>query len=221
MPNRSICPALLVVFLAMPLPAANPVQLFNGKDLSGWTATLWDRKTRVPDTTTPASDVWMVKDGLLICLGKPAGYLRTMEEYGDYRLEVDWRWPAGATGGNNGVLVHVTGQGAPGQWPKSVEVQLAQGDAGDFWVMGTTMNVAKAENRRDGRRLLNFTDDSEKPAGEWNEMVIEARGAEIKVWVNGKLVNHGVECSETRGAIALQSEGAVVEFRRVVLTPIK
>lgn len=221
MPAHSVPTILLLCLLHLPLQAAGPVQLFNGKDLSGWTASLWDRKTRVPDTTTPASDVWAVKDGLLVCLGKPSGYLRTVDEYGDYRLEVEWRWPAGTTGGNNGVLVHVTGQGAPGQWPKSVEVQLAQGDAGDFWVMGTTMNVAKTENRREGRRLLNFTDNSEKPAGEWNKMVIEARGSGIKVWVNGELVNHGVECSESRGAIALQSEGAVVEFRRIVLTPVK
>lgn len=220
MPPYSLPATLLLCSLALPLQAAGPVQLFNGKDLSGWTASLWDRKTRVPDVTTPASEVWTVKDGILTCLGKPAGYLRTVDEYGDYRLEVEWRWQAGTTGGNNGVLVHVTGQGAPGQWPKSVEVQLAQGDAGDFWVMGTTMNVAKPENRRDGRRLLNFTDNSEKPAGEWNKMIVEARGGDLKVWVNGDLVNHGIECSESRGAIALQSEGAVVEFRRIVLTPV-
>jgi len=207
--------------LSLPLPAAGPIHLFNGKDLSGWTASLWDRKTRVPDTSTPASGVWTVQNGVLVCSGKPSGYLRTAEEFGDYRLEIEWRWPAGSTGGNNGVLVHVTGPNPGGQWPKSVEVQLAQGDAGDFWVIGTAMNVAREGNLRDGRRLLNFTDNSEKPSGEWNRMVIEARRAEIKVWVNGDLVNHGVQCSETRGAIALQSEGTPVEFRRLVLTPLK
>ena len=35
---------------------------------------------------------------------------------------------------------------------------------------------------------------------------------------NGELVNHVTECSETRGAIALQSEGAEINFRNIFLT---
>ena len=46
----------------------------------------------------------------------------------------------------------------------------------------------------DARRILNLTDGSEKPVGQWNTMVIEARGRSITVWVNGALVNNGVNC---------------------------
>ena len=42
----------------------------------------------------------------------------------------------------------------------------------------------------------------------------------IKVWVNGDLVNHGTKCSATKGQIALQAEGSEVEFRKLDLTPI-
>ena len=36
---------------------------------------------------------------------------------------------------------------------------------------------------------MNLTDNSEKPFGEWNKMEIWCKGNEIKVWVNGDLVN--------------------------------
>ncbi len=70
------------------------------------------------------------------------------------------------------------------------------------------------------RRILNLTDDSEKPVGEWNTMVIEAVGRAIRVWVNGDLVNDGSDATADRGQIALQSEGSEVEFRKLSLTPI-
>jgi len=51
-------------------------------------------------------------------------------------------------------------------------------------------------------------------------MRIECLDRKIKVWVNGDLVNEGYDCTANRGQIALQAEGAEVEFRKVLLTPI-
>lgn len=211
---------ILIAAAAAAAHAAGTVDLFNGKDLTGWTHYLWDGKAKQEDKQTPMSAVWSVQDGVLVCQGRPTGYIRTVKEYENYRLSLEWRWPEGAKGGNNGVLVHTSTPNALGQWPKSIEVQLAQGNAGDFWVIGTTLEVPEIEKRRNGRRHLNLTDNSEKPPGEWNRMEIEARGDEIKVWVNGDLVNHATKCSERRGAIALQSEGALIYFRNIRLTPL-
>lgn len=81
------------------------VMLFNGKDLTGWTYHL-DK----PDVKM--EEVWSVKDGVLVCKGKPVGYLLTKKnDFENYVLELEWRWPE--RGGNNGVLVHVT---KPGAW---------------------------------------------------------------------------------------------------------
>jgi len=198
-----------------------PIALFNGKDLSGWTHYLWDGAARKQDATTPVSAVWSVENGTLFCKGQPTGYIRTEEEFENYKLSLEWQWPDGAKGGNNGVLVHTTTPNALGQWPKSIEVQLAFGDAGDFWVIGTTLEVPDAEKRREGRRHVNLTDGSEKPAGQWNRMEIVARGDEIVVHVNGDLVNRATRCSVTRGAVALQSEGAPIYFRNIYLTPLE
>ena len=70
------------------------------------------------------------------------------------------------------------------------------------------------------RRIRNLTDGSEKPVGEWNTMIVECLDDSIKVWVNGDLVNHGSDCTATKGQIALQAEGSEVEFRKIELTPI-
>jgi hypothetical protein len=190
------------------------IALFNGRDLTGWTHVL-------DDPNVPMEDVWSVQDEVLICKGRPIGYLRTVsDDYENYVLTLEWRWPPGTPGGNNGVLVHTSEPGALGIWPKSIEVQLAAGDAGDFWIIGTELTVENVEERRKGRRHLNLTDDSEKPLGEWNHMEITCRGDEILVKVNGDLVNHATDCSVTRGAICLQSEGAPIEYRNIILTPL-
>lgn len=204
---------VVLLMLADGAAAADPIKLFNGKDLSGWTAVLAEKGADPKQT-------WSVADGLLKCTGKPVGYIRTDKEYGDYVLTLQWRWPEGSKRGNNGVLVHTTEPGALGVWPRSIEVQLAQDNAGDFWVIGTELKVPNPEGRVKGRRHLNLTDGSEKPAGEWNTFEITCKGDTILVKVNGDLVNEATDCNVTKGAISLQSEGAPIEFREIVLTPL-
>ena len=200
----------VILLTATALAAADkPVALFNGRDLTGWTYHLDKPDVRM-------EDVWSVKDGVLVCKGEPAGYLLTKkDDYENYVLTLEWRWPR--EGGNNGVLVHVTKPGALGVWPKCLEVQLANGDAGDFWVIGTTIDVENADKRRQDRRHLNLSDGDEKPLGKWNKMEITCRGDEVLVKVNGKLVNHATNLSQSKGAIALQSEGTPIEFRKIKL----
>jgi hypothetical protein len=96
-------------------------------------------------------------------------------------------------------------------------VQLASGDAGDFWVIGTTIDVENADKRRQDRRHINLSDGDERPLGQWNKMQITCRGDEVLVKVNGKLVNHATKMSQTKGAIALQSEGTPIEYRNITL----
>jgi hypothetical protein len=118
-------------------------------------------------------------------------------------------------------------------FPKSIEVQMAHKSAGDFWCIHENIEVPDMEKRRprkegqkfggeqkDARQILNLTDGSEKPVGEWNTMIIEARGDEIIVHVNGDLVNHGKNATATQGKIAIQAEGSEVEFRKIELTPL-
>ncbi len=201
-----------------------PVSLFNGADLSGWHMDV-PAMDQHPDTTRP----FLVRDSMLVSLGTPGGHLITDSLFSNYRLEVEYRF-AGVPG-NCGVLVHASAPRALyGMFPRSLEVQMMHENAGDFWCIAEDITVPDMEARRgpreswgvDGdknRRIVNLTDGSEMPVGEWNRMVVECVADTISVWVNDQLVNHGYDCTATRGQIALQAEGSEVEFRKVVLTP--
>lgn len=51
--------------------------------------------------------------------------------------------------------------------------------------------------------------------GEWNHYYIRAINGEVRLWVNGEEVNGGNQCSPSTGYIALEAEGAPVEFRNL------
>lgn len=199
--------------------------LFNGRDLTGWHVDVPEM-----DTNTLAKTPFIIRNGLLVSLGKPNGHLITDAVYENYRLQLEYRFAQ--TPGNCGVLVHTsTPRALYKMFPQSIEVQMMHDNAGDFWCIVEDISVADMETRRgpkaewgitEGkqRRIINLTDNSEKPPGEWNIMVIECLSHFIKVWVNGDLVNDGFNCTASKGHIALQAEGSEVEFRKVELTPI-
>lgn len=219
-------PILLALLGTAALASAAPVALFNGKDLTGWAAD-------VPkaDKEPGIAPSFIVRDGMLVSLGKPEGHLVSDATFSDYKLVVEYRFPR--QGGNCGVLVHASKPRALyGMFPQSIEVQMFHENAGDFWCIGENIEVPDMEKRRprktpdqpfgggpnDARNIKNLTDGSEKPLGEWNTMTIECKGAEIIVHVNGVLVNHGTNCTAKSGKIALQAEGTEVEFRKVELS---
>ena len=186
--------------------------LWNGRDFTGW-------KRFLPDASKNVDDTWSVENALLCCTGKPAGYMRTETLYADYHLHVEWRWPAKP--GNNGVLVHMSGEDKV--WPRSLECQLAAGNAGDFWVIGGVelAEHAKGGDRVRGRRTVKLKDSSEKPPGEWNRYDIICKDDWIVVLVNGVLQNVATKCSDKSGKICLQSEGAPIEYRNIWVEPLE
>ena len=191
-------------------PTGPPRALFNGRDLTGWTHHL-------TDPGADPADTWSVADGVLSCRGRPIGYLRTEETFTNFVLTLEWRTPPGAPPGNSGVLLRVVGEDKV--WPKSIEAQLHSGHAGDIWNIDRfPMQVDPA--RTQGRRTVKLEPSSEAPLGEWNRYRIELYAGELRLEVNGVLQNTASFCEEVPGWIALQSEGAAIEFRNIVLTPL-
>jgi hypothetical protein len=180
------------------------------------------------DKNTNVQPSFIVRSNCLVSLGNPKGHLITDKEFRNYRLDVEYRFPGQP--GNCGVLVHASKPRAlHGMFPQSIEVQMMSGNAGDFWVIQEDIEVPDMEKRRGpkarwggtekhDRRIPNLTDSSEKPVGQWNHLRIECQDRAIKVWVNGDIVNEGSNATADHGKIALQAEGAEVEFRRVDLT---
>jgi hypothetical protein len=217
--------ALLVSVIFVSLVSAQE-SLFDGKSLTGW-------YIDVPDLQKDSSlrKPFIVRDGLLVSLGTPGGHLISEKSYENYILEFEYRF-AGKPG-NCGVLVHAsTPRSLYEMFPKSIEVQMMHSNAGDFWCIQEDIQVENMEKRRgpkekwgvsEGkeRRILNLTDNSEKPLGEWNRMKVKCEGDRVTVWVNGDLVNDGFGATAQKGQIALQAEGAEVEFRALLLTPLR
>ncbi len=201
----------LLLFSAI-LQGAEKQSLFNGKDFEGWTFDMIDPAVK-PET------VWSVDEGILICKGRPPGVMRTVKDYSNYELTIEWRWAPGGKPGNSGVLIHASKPREMFVWPKSVEVQLGHGNAGDFWMIGETLTVANAQPQ--GRRWWKKGEGNENPPGEWNTARIRCEGEKVTVWINGQLMNEGAGLSATKGAICLQSEDGEVHFRKVEVAPIE
>lgn len=189
------------------------VSLFNGKDISGWEAFVPDLAKDNKDQ----SSVWSVKDGILICAGNPVGYIHTKADHTNYVLKLEWRFnPVTKKAGNSGVLLRV--QSPDKVWPKSIEAQLQSGSAGDFWCIDE-FPMKTDDARRNGRNTKHLH-AAEHPVGEWNDYEIIVDHGDVKLLVNGELLNHATDCQEIPGKIALQSEGSEIHFRNIRLAPI-
>ena len=143
----------------------------------------WHADVPAMDKDTTLATPFIIRDSLLVSLGTPGGHLITDSIFRNYRIEVQYRF-AGVPG-NCGVLVHAsTPRALYEMFPKSIEVQMMHENAGDFWCIVEDISVPDMETRRgpknewgitEGkqRRILNLTDGSEKPVGEWNTLVAE------------------------------------------------
>jgi len=223
--RRALPVAALLLALAAPFSrAAGPVQLWNGKDLSGWTFFLVDPRAKM-------EDVWSVRDGMIVCKGEPMGLLLTKEKFTSYRLVVEWRWAPGTVvtpqkTPNSGVIMRISGEMR--QIPRAIEAQLRSGDAGDlygFWGLKVAGDPARAKSKLGDPVLGDMTGvakaaGGENPVGEWNRYEIVLEGRKLDVSVNGKKVNAATVSDVLAGPIGLQSEGGEIHFRKVELQPL-
>jgi hypothetical protein len=179
---------------ARPAVAGEVESLSPKKDISEY----W-----IPEVAPP--DTWSVKDGVIMCKGQPHGYIRTKKEYTNYIFKVEWRYkPEGAPPNpNSGVLLNVVPPHKT--WPKCVEVQLMNPEAGSIFPLegGVVNNAVK---KLQGKA---------KPMGEWNSYVITVKDGRLTLVFNGEKVNEGTDLEPRRGSIALQSEGWEIHFRNI------
>lgn len=213
---------VLLMPLALSLPAADGegfVPLFDGRDLTGWT------------NINCAPETWTVKEGVVHCTGKPVGALRTVRQYENFILEAQWRHLT--SGGNSGIFIWGTPISAPGvPFLRGIEVQVLDhgyatqyeqqtGKKADWFtthgdvfpIHGATM---KPFGRHDGQRSFP-SEERSRPSPEWNHYRIVASNGVLRLSVNGKEVSGGEDCNYRKGYLALESEGAPVQFRNLRL----
>jgi 3-keto-disaccharide hydrolase len=217
------------------------IQLFNGRDLDGWTA-----KIRGHEAGVDFADTFRVRDGILEArcaqygdFGGRFGHLFHDGVFSHYRLRVEYRFvgeqcPGGPDWAlrNSGVMIH--GQSPESMdrdqdFPVAVEVQLLGGTGAgprptaNVCTPGTEVAIG---GRREPRHCVESsaaTYDGER----WVVVEVEVHGGDVvRHWIDGRLV---LEYSDLRlddgtpltaGTISLQSESHPVDFRRVELLPL-
>ena len=189
--------------------------LFNGKDLEGWTI-------YIEDSSIDPEDFFYVVDGMIETVGVPMGYLRTIDEFSNYHLHVEWRYPEEPT--NSGIFLHTTG---PDQiWASHYQAQLKYKEAGDFIFNGVGLSATIGDSTYIGTEEVKplvprQNPTNEKPAGkEWNSYDIYCKGNTIEIKVNGLLQNTATNCIVTKGGIGLQAEGSKIQFRNIWIEPL-
>jgi hypothetical protein len=195
----------------VPVVPTNRIDLFNGKDFSGWTFCM--------ASNSEPSKTWSVANGVIHCSGRPYGYARTAQSYRDYQLTVEWRFVKVAPrADNSGIFVHV--QPPDKVFPKCIECQGLNQHQGDLILVGGT--AFKGYEPTATYRIVPMQEPpNEKPVGEWNTYKIVAAKDTLKVYVNGKLMNQAAGCNVSSGPIAIQSEGGDIEVRKIYLEPVQ
>jgi hypothetical protein len=209
--------ALIVVALGTPssgLPAPGFVDLFNGRDLAGWVNVNTDAAT------------WSVRDGQLVCSGKPLGVMRSERQYENFVLHIEWMHVE--PGGNSGVFLWSNARPGEGRLPDGVEVQMLELD----WVKLNTRDgkvppIAYVHGELFGVGGVKIVPDNPRGErsmsvenlcrgrGEWNTYDVVAVDGVVKLAVNGKFVNGISRSTRRKGYLCLESEGAEIHFRNM------
>jgi hypothetical protein len=212
-------PELAAAAQGAPPPATLPVwrDLFNGKDLTGWV------------NVNTAADTWSVRDGMLICSGKPIGVMRSDRMYENFIIHVEWMHLQ--PGGNSGMFLWSSAvPGERNRLPNGIEIQMLeldyvnQGRPGGTprpiaYVHGETWGVddvsAIPDNPSPNRGRSASVENRALGRGNWNSYIVVAVDGVIKMSVNGKFVNGLSKSSQKKGYICMESEGAEIHFRNL------
>jgi len=228
----------LILFLLGGLPGitygADPsasIRAVMDDEQPGWHALTSADFTRV----NSAADTWSWSNGVLRCTGQPISVLRTVKQYTNFEMVVEWSHQK--SGGNSGVFVwatpesvaRLTTDGGPGL-PAGIEVQIldhgytdqvkAKGGKTDWF--GTDGDVFAVRVKMkpfpplspDGSRSFPRQRRA-KGYGEWNHYYIRGINGEVRLWVNGEEVSGGTAIAPAQGYLCLESEGSPIHFRKL------
>lgn len=195
--KKTVFITLLIAIMTIPAIQAQKKQLFNGKDLTGW--------------TVYGTEKWYVQDGLLVCESGPDkeyGYLATDKHYKDFVLELDFKQEAD---GNSGVFIRSTIDGVKiTGW--QVEVAPKGKHTGGVYESYGRGWLIKPEPEK----------ENVLKEGEWNHMKIKVKGDELTSWLNGtKMISIKDEkIGKGVGSIALQIHsggGIKIKWKNIVI----
>lgn len=180
--------------------------LFNGSDLTGWEAASGD-----------AAQCWQVEDGLLMCNGQRGTWLRTVDEYGDFNLRLEYKL---RPGGNSGVYIRVPKSGSHHGENAGIEVQILDDAAERYRTLKPYQYTASLY------AIMPADPRVARPPGEWNTLEIDCKDRTYRTIHNGIVVvsadAEGVPELQRRlvkGFLGLQNHKEEVWFRNLRIGP--
>ncbi|MBV9468372.1 MAG: DUF1080 domain-containing protein, partial [Abitibacteriaceae bacterium] len=138
------------------------VQLFNGKDLTGW---------QLVGGVGPG---YVVKDGVIVCPADGGGNLYTDKEYSDFIFRFEFKL---SPNGNNGIGLRAPLQGDAAY--VGMEAQILDDTSPEY------AHLEPGQYHSSIYKVVPAKRGSLKPVGEWNQEEIVALGRHIKITVNG------------------------------------
>ena len=180
-----------------------PIQLFNGKDLTGWRLINPNQTNGFKVSNGELVNDPVSPEGQRVSFGN----LRTDTEFDDFKLSLEVNVPAGS---NSGVYLRGIYE---------VQVVDSYGQKLDPHNMGALYS------------RITPSEAAEKPAGEWQTMEMTLCDRHLTVVLNGKkIIDNQPVYGPTGGAmhadvlksgpIYLQGDHGKVSYRNIVLTPI-
>jgi hypothetical protein len=218
-------------------PPAKEVSLFNGRDFSGWTFFL-EKTDFNADGKGRISDFARVKPGGIIEIDpRMHGALMTTRDFLNYRLRAEFRWAAPAPRDDSGIFLRIrppyVWDAVHGEQARFYMLQVQPGNTGDVWVMGYSESKLKTDPARSYRPFGTLelgpgghirrhlkSSDAEKPLGEWNSLETVVEGKNLRLYVNGRLVNEATDLVDLPGRIGLESERGIIQYRNLRLAPL-
>lgn len=222
---------LFLLGVAMSALAQKPLVKF-GKEINSTDPSVKEKKKDTSiqwiEVNTPA-ETWTLKNGQLICSGRPIGVMRSEKQYENFILHVEWKHME--PGGNSGIFVWSSARpDEKSRLPDGVEVQMLDLD----WVKlntrdGVTPPVAYVHGELFGVGGVETVPDNPrgtrsksienrcKGRGEWNTYDVVCVDGVIKLAVNGKFVNGLQKASQKKGYLCMESEGAEIHFRNLTI----
>jgi hypothetical protein len=201
------------------------LNLFNGRDLDGWSVVYVSYSKSRNSTSWHADPA----RGVLVSSGGDFNELRTDRLFKNFVLTLEWRFtPGGFVGINgSGIVVRSNGMGPDGNDPQGVEIDLRpKGNeakslgTGCFIAYGTSLrNHTGVANGTPNRNLGWLREPETKPRNQWNTCEIACKEDRIRVTMNGVLVNEAWEAEVVAGSICLRNQNAAVEYRNIRLYP--
>ena len=167
--------------------------LFDGKSMAGW------RGYR--SNIVPAG--WTVAGGILQ-KDRPVADLISVDEFGDFELEIEWRI---AAGGNSGIFYRGTEEYEKIYWTAPEYQLLDDEKAADNKTRLTCAGAAYG--------LYPSPEGHLKPVGEWNLTRIVARGTHVEHWLNGfMLLQYEIKSPDWEAKVTASKFGAWPNYGR-------